>query len=822
MLGISMRSDPMLLKPEYRDRFPKRTLRGKGHLGDGYVLCSSLAPQHYLHRGAKYVYHGPISMYGELHDNHDNKIPTIREHFVADASSSQLYQALCGADKDGRCTFPAEATLDADLACSGSVECNADILRAVKIEDGNAWGYYTYVEPPCVRLQFFDSGRTAMNNKLAVCADPAVASNVGAQCCEEVDDKAVCPDDVGEDGRVRSYEYESANNRANGDVCRSKLITWSKSPLGCKRTDPSGPPHFILETDDTNSVPCHLNVGGAVSSGGGECLYVAEPMKFATAQQRCAAEYQGGAVCDQRRATFSESTVDGQSPDWQETCAGFMLSWTNDPCTLQVQVFPGGDVAVVDRKGAIDFLKPNAANRFRVLWGESMLYPTFEQNCTTGCQPRPEHGGTCICDLSVENTAVVLADPDATLPSEAELRARLQIGSTAPVAFVGEYTLCTTKQCTSNPDVRVHTRGASEAPTTFGADAIFEFVATAHTHRPSVRKPARFLLNTASIVHVGSGTVYKMLQPTTGIPATCMGASSERSESEACGRATDSSVHTEWATDAEQAGAWIVMEFDRGEETIDRMVYANRCGEFDRNKVVQLEFSDGTMQNVTVANHCDLEVIPLESSVTTSTVKLTVVTAYQTTSGNNGARMIRFLPAGAEHVSTASITPCEDSGLLPLSQSECEIAAAYVQLPPGQSVGRGGVNTVLFSSGAPQKCSLQETDFSPHWNARQVVQTWETKFRPLCKVASGLPNQGTGFQFRNPPHFVPNTGEQANMRGAFGASMSPYGGADHLKAAAEYETEALVDHLFEHHNTAPFVATRMIQRFWLQSNATLC
>ena len=57
------------------------------------------------------------------------------------------------------------------------------------------------------------------------------------------------------------------------------------------------------------------------------------------------------------------------------------------------------------------------------------------------------------------------------------------------------------------------------------------------------------------------------------------------------------------------------------------------------------------------------------------------------------------------------------------------------------------------------------------------------------------------------------------MRGAFGASMSPYGDADHLKAAAEYETEALVDHLFEHHNTAPFVATRMIQRL-VGSNPT--
>lgn len=48
--------DPMLLKPEYRDRFPKTTLLGKGHLGDAYPLCSELPPQHYLRKGAKYRY----------------------------------------------------------------------------------------------------------------------------------------------------------------------------------------------------------------------------------------------------------------------------------------------------------------------------------------------------------------------------------------------------------------------------------------------------------------------------------------------------------------------------------------------------------------------------------------------------------------------------------------------------------------------------------------------------------------------------------------------------------------------------------------------
>ena len=175
-------------------------------------------------------------------------------------------------------------TLDADLPCSGEIECNADILRAVKIEDGKVWGFYTFVESPCVRLQFFDDGRTAMNHKIDVCADPTVASNIGAQCCGKVDSESVCPGEIDADGQTLEFEYERhTGNPFSGDMCRRLPLNGSpasKCPTGCKKTNPSGAPHCVLESDDTNSVPCHLDIGGVVSSGGGECLYVAEPMEF--------------------------------------------------------------------------------------------------------------------------------------------------------------------------------------------------------------------------------------------------------------------------------------------------------------------------------------------------------------------------------------------------------------------------------------------------------------------------------------------------------------------------------------------------------------
>jgi hypothetical protein len=47
-------------------------------------------------------------------------------------------------------------------------------------------------------MQFFDEGKTAMSHGIKVCADPTVATNVGAQCCSPLDDETLCPDKAGE------------------------------------------------------------------------------------------------------------------------------------------------------------------------------------------------------------------------------------------------------------------------------------------------------------------------------------------------------------------------------------------------------------------------------------------------------------------------------------------------------------------------------------------------------------------------------------------------------------------------------------------------
>ena len=60
------------------------------------------------------------------------------------------------------------------------------------------------------------------------------------------------------------------------------------------------------------------------------------------------------------------------------------------------------------------------------------------------------------------------------------------------------------------------------------------------------------------------------------------------------------------------------------------------------------------------------------------------------------------------------------------------------------------------------------------------------------------------FTFRNPPHFMPLLGERLDQVGHFTSSVA--------LSAVEAEIESLLDHLFEHGSTGPFLAHRLIQR----------
>jgi cullin-associated NEDD8-dissociated protein 1 len=172
--------DGMALKPAWRDRFPKTKL-DSGYLGDGYPLCQDLPPKGFLAKGARYQNTGASSVEGSALDGSANWA-VLRGRFTP-SKTSALHRYLCRRDATtGRCAFDIdEIELDQDLVCEG-VECSVEFLRVVKIVDGDATRYFTYVPPPCVRLAVFKGVRTEYGDT-SQCANPLMFA-AGPVCCK--------------------------------------------------------------------------------------------------------------------------------------------------------------------------------------------------------------------------------------------------------------------------------------------------------------------------------------------------------------------------------------------------------------------------------------------------------------------------------------------------------------------------------------------------------------------------------------------------------------------------------------------------------------
>eukprot|EP00808_Paulinella_micropora_P028586 g59653.t1 len=180
--GSPNNMDPMQLKPEWRDVFPKTKLNA-GYIGDQFPLCQDLPPQHYLTQGAKYVYTGATSAEGQQLDGNEYQ-PRFTPSYNP---PSALYSALCArASANGPCTFPSEVVLSSNLPCdvNNLQECKAASLRVVKMVDPNnnmIVRYYTYIPPACVNLAMFQ-GKITKERDQQQCTDPATAI-AGIHCC---------------------------------------------------------------------------------------------------------------------------------------------------------------------------------------------------------------------------------------------------------------------------------------------------------------------------------------------------------------------------------------------------------------------------------------------------------------------------------------------------------------------------------------------------------------------------------------------------------------------------------------------------------------
>jgi len=141
--------DPMLMRAEWHDVYPKPDLAG-GYLGDGYPLCSEQPAKAFLSSGAKYHF------VGHAYDGDQALVLT---------ADSALYKALCGPSEV--CSHQLLVELGEDLMCTGT-ECSVDTAAVVQVGDG----FYEYLYDACVGL-FFSEGE-----QILLYADGTIASDL--------------------------------------------------------------------------------------------------------------------------------------------------------------------------------------------------------------------------------------------------------------------------------------------------------------------------------------------------------------------------------------------------------------------------------------------------------------------------------------------------------------------------------------------------------------------------------------------------------------------------------------------------------------------
>ena len=119
----------------------------------------------------------------------------------------------------------------------------------------------------------------------------------------------------------------------------------------------------------------------------------------------------------------------------------------------------------------------------------------------------------------------------------------------------------------------------------------------------------------------------------------------------------------------------------------------------------------------------------------------------------------------------------------------------------------GAPNPNIFDTGLYSMCSQQQQSDVVVWGAQQsggcgtydsdtifqITDTGKILYLANKQSTVRVRNAANTFQFRNPPSFMAL--DESTTRDA------------------SYETEALLDHLFYHSNTAPFISHRLIQRF---------
>jgi len=210
--------DPMKIRVEWRDQFPKLGLDGK-YVGDTYPLCDNFPSDYFLRKGAKWKLLGKTKL--PAADGSKNNV-----HITTLNSLSDLSKTLCKAVK-GKCTYPSIVEIGDRLPCTGE-ECSLDGMKVAEVGEGI---YYEFIRPPCVNFPFFDKGKRVSKSKSNLGEESTCISErsaVAAPACCDLSSEAIYGACAFTGERVNYSEARSRCLQRGFDICHqysSVLLT---------------------------------------------------------------------------------------------------------------------------------------------------------------------------------------------------------------------------------------------------------------------------------------------------------------------------------------------------------------------------------------------------------------------------------------------------------------------------------------------------------------------------------------------------------------------------------------------------------------------
>lgn len=232
--GDSNSIDPMKIRIEWRDHYPKMGLDGK-YIGDGYPLCHDLPRDSFLRKGAKWKLLGKSRLpkeqdlllrKGSLNGGNETTVVVTKLN-----SSSALFKNLCKRIQ-GMCTYPSIVELSDNLNCEG-FECKLDSIKVVEVETGV---FYEFIHHACIQFPFFDNGKLVSKSRANVhdrsnCVDenwPVAA----AACCDE--NFSSIHDTCKYTGELVTFMVAKSRCANKGkDICTYNDVSWSGCGFCC-------------------------------------------------------------------------------------------------------------------------------------------------------------------------------------------------------------------------------------------------------------------------------------------------------------------------------------------------------------------------------------------------------------------------------------------------------------------------------------------------------------------------------------------------------------------------------------------------------------